>query len=1184
MRKVKLKSGKKIYSNESLAINLYKKKSGDVIIKSLKNTNFHSFYSYKLINEFELTKDFYVKGTRKALWIENKDKFPELCLEYTNGKTISEIIKNQKNSVSSLLNIFIDIVEILYKIHKAKIVHNNINSNNIIVGENNKITIIDFGLAFKSNEAIPDQTNFMDFINLNYSSPEQIESTSSYIDFRSDLYSLGIVFYEMMIGYLPFIYSDRQELINAHLLEIPLSLHDIDKSIPKTISNIVSKLIRKHNEDRYQTSLELLIKLKKCREEINDSKQNTTFELDKIDHGQINTKGLLNANKDLRTIINASIALSEKATLDNVLINMLNIFAKNTDADKIHYLVNDNFNTSEKKEKWLFQARIDLKNNKIETLQNEDFEKTNKDKNGAVCHSIISQVINTKSLIMINNLSEDGRFGVNELKDSDEMTSILCVPIEYQGELHSIFYIENNEITKAFTLYNVQILSVLFQLLAVSYENSRLFSNLNSKVNQLEISDSILHHKTNELESVYEGIIDGLMIFDPITTEVIKTNKVLSEITGYTAEELIQLGSSGLFPSESISVINEQLKRLYNNEIDIVHDIPILIKKGHKKWVDIKSQIIKYDNKSVVIGFYRDVTHQYHKNELIEEKTYELNKAQEIGDMGSWVWNIETGHIAWSDQIYRIFGFQPQEFDASYEAFLQFVHPEDLDIVVTGVDLALKKEKQYDVEHRVVWEDGTIRIVNERGEVFFDDTGKASKMIGTVKDITEVKVAEEAKKESDKKYKQLFEIAQEGIWVLDQGYYTNFVNPSMARMLGYTIEEMKGKHFFDFVDEKGMYMAKYMLEGGEEGVKKQHDFELFHKNKKNIIVASECTVITDDEGNNKGYLIGMMDITSRKKIEEQLRDNENNLEHKIYERTLEVEERNMELNAINEELKATNDQLMDTLDILKSTQSQLIQSEKMASLGVLTAGIAHEINNPINFVYAGINSLEENLKDVKKVLEAYNNVNENNVAKKLNEIREIKSVLQFDKLLDLVDRLTLNIKNGAERTTEIIKGLKTFSREDNDKFTRVNIHDSLEDALLLLNSQITENITVKKQYGKTPEIDCYSSKINQVFINIIGNALQSVDTKGVIVISTSQVTRKKKEYVKVAIKDSGTGMSKDIQNRIFEPFYTTKEVGKGTGLGLSICHNIIKNHNGFIEVDSKLGKGTTMNIFLPVKV
>ncbi len=283
------------------------------------------------------------------------------------------------------------------------------------------------------------------------------------------------------------------------------------------------------------------------------------------------------------------------------------------------------------------------------------------------------------------------------------------------------------------------------------------------------------------------------------------------------------------------------------------------------------------------------------------------------------------------------------------------------------------------------------------------------------------------------------------------------------------------------------------------------------------------------------------------------------------------------------QIQQQKEEIQATLDNLQETQTQLLESDKMASLGQLTAGIAHEINNPINFVYAGINSLKANISDVLEVLDAYAEIKPENAEEKLEEINQLKEDIEYEEVIDEMQELADSIKRGAERTAEIVKGLRTFSRLDEDDLKTADVHENLDATLSILRNQYKDHVEIVKNYGQIPPIDCYPGKLNQVFMNIIANAVQAMSKQqGTLTLSTQNIQFAAQPGVMISIKDSGLGMPEEVKRRIFEPFFTTKDVGKGTGLGLSITHSIIEKHQGKIEVESELGKGTEFKIMLPV--
>jgi len=302
------------------------------------------------------------------------------------------------------------------------------------------------------------------------------------------------------------------------------------------------------------------------------------------------------------------------------------------------------------------------------------------------------------------------------------------------------------------------------------------------------------------------------------------------------------------------------------------------------------------------------------------------------------------------------------------------------------------------------------------------------------------------------------------------------------------------------------------------------------------------------------------------------------LDSKVRERTEQVTKQKEEIETINEELTRQKNELQKTLDNLKQAQTQLVQSEKMASLGQLVAGIAHEINNPVNFISAGVESLSMNLEEIGQVLERYNRITANNVKEKLKEINELKQNIEYKEAIREINKLIDSIKNGVNRTTEIVKGLRTFSRLDEDVLKTTDIHEGINSTLILLHNKYKNRIEIIKKYKKIPLIECFPGQVNQVFMNILSNAIDAIEGNGTITICTSLSG----ENVRISIRDTGNGIQKNLREKIFDPFFTTKEVGKGTGLGLSITQSIIEKHKGKIEVKSEPGNGTEFIILLPV--
>lgn len=283
------------------------------------------------------------------------------------------------------------------------------------------------------------------------------------------------------------------------------------------------------------------------------------------------------------------------------------------------------------------------------------------------------------------------------------------------------------------------------------------------------------------------------------------------------------------------------------------------------------------------------------------------------------------------------------------------------------------------------------------------------------------------------------------------------------------------------------------------------------------------------------------------------------------------------------DLTKSNEQLLTALEDLKSTQSQMVEQEKMASLGQLTAGIAHEINNPINFVTSNINPLKRDIGMIENLLIDIEElcVSEKSAEEKMREIETLKEGIDYEYLKEEMDFLLKGIDEGAHRTAEIVKGLRIFARNDEESILKADIIEGIESTLVILNNQLGK-IKINKNYENSVFIDCYPGKLNQVFLNLLSNSIFAVNEKfgenlgGEITIST----RLENDFVYISFDDNGSGMEEDMLKKIFEPFFTTKPVGQGTGLGMSIVYKTIEMHKGEIVMRSKRGVGTTAELKL----
>lgn len=415
---------------------------------------------------------------------------------------------------------------------------------------------------------------------------------------------------------------------------------------------------------------------------------------------------------------------------------------------------------------------------------------------------------------------------------------------------------------------------------------------------------------------------------------------------------------------------------------------------------------------------------------------------------------------------------------------------------------------------------------------------------------------------------EIFNSANDGMLLIDRNFTIMHVNARFLAVTGFSSKDLLGRKCHDLFAHARCHTGECPLAriaAGERDV--EHEM-VFHS-KKNPERAGNFRIASlpfrDDLNGFAGILQTWRDI-------------QNDTRDEIFmERALE-EAHGLagELAATNEQIHRQQKELEQAHAQLKQTQAQILQQEKMASIGQLAAGVAHEINNPMGFISSNLHTLEKYMARLGEYLLA---LEQQNPPESMSaELQSLRRRLKIDYLVKDAPHLIQESLEGAERVKTIVLGLRSFSRVDQAQLIAADINECLESTINIIWNELKYRCEVEREYGPLPRTVCNPQQLNQVFMNLLLNAAQSMETQGLLRIRTWA----EEGWLCVGISDTGCGIPPDGIKRIFEPFYTTKDVGKGTGLGLSIVYDIIKKHNGEVQVASEVGKGSTFTVKIPL--
>lgn len=686
----------------------------------------------------------------------------------------------------------------------------------------------------------------------------------------------------------------------------------------------------------------------------------------------------------------------------------------------------------------------------------------------------------------------------------------------------------------------------------------------------------------------------------------IEVNDSFLQLSGYSRQEII---GKSIFDLNLIVPSRKTLKlrhKLQKHGIVRNLEIDYRTKSGEVRTVLLSAEYIDLGGQACVLAVVKDITERRQIQEELRESEERWQLALRGNNDGIWDWNLKTGEVVVSLRLKQIIGYEDQDVFSHIAQWIRSIHPDDFDSVMQARQAHLNKSTPYYyAEYRLRCQDNTYKWILDRGQALWEQQGKPVRMVGSITDISDRQHREEA-----------LRLIVEGTAATTGREFFRTCTRYLAQVL-----KVRCASVTELANEEKTRVRTLAFWTGEN-FREEFEYELAGTPCKEVLLGLNCYYpsgveenfpnarnlvnlevqsylgipLVDSAGNILGHLAVMDNIPIGN-------DPDKDLILRIFAARAGAElERKLAEEALRQSEARERDKASElklTLEELKRTQAQLIQAEKMSSLGQLLAGVAHEINNPVNFIYGNLTPASQYLQDLLRLIRLYQQSFPNSTP----EIRQMATEIDLDFLVTDSQKLISSIKMGAERIRQIVLSLRNFARVDSCELKLVDIHEGIDNTLLILQNRLRAvgnrpEIKVIKEYAPLPKISCYASELNQVLMNLLSNAIDALEHYSVvlpkieirteirsqkhILHSDSQLLNASSLVIRIA--DNGAGISEEVQKQIFDPFFTTKPVGSGTGLGLAISYQIIvEKHGGKLCCVSELGQGTEFVVEIPLK-
>ncbi len=688
--------------------------------------------------------------------------------------------------------------------------------------------------------------------------------------------------------------------------------------------------------------------------------------------------------------------------------------------------------------------------------------------------------------------------------------------------------VETVHIRKDGTRLNVEVVAHRFK-----YEGQEFGYAYVTDISGRIQAEHALRENKERLELVIDGA--GLGTWDwNLETDRVVYGANWASMLGYDLRNLAQTPETfrNLLHPEDGDVIWGAVDRNLNGSASSF-DVTIRLRAsdGAWRWILTRGKVTARDRKGKPVrlsGTHLDVTEQKRAQEA-------LAQAQAIAKLGNWDWHVADNSLVWSDEMYRIFGLDPEHDAPSYAAFMDYVHPEDRQRVVAAMDRALTSGNRFTVEHRVILPDGGEKTVRQEGRSVQTEHGKPVRMIGTVQDVTEQRHAQAALRESEQTQRRILEAIGAGIFVVETETGTlldmneraaQLVDRKQAAVIGRPVGEVVEWHFPN--DEPCALDSECALRTWE-------DMRLCLPDDSCIPV--RMTVIPALTGTRNRRLVIVFDIREQKKMENQLQ-----------------------------------------------------QARKMESIGQLSAGLAHEINTPLQFVGDNVRFLGDSVESLLPLAQQAFELVRAAPAERERIIEKIGDQAEEMDLEFVVTELPSALEDaqsGLDRVTDIVRSMKVFAHSDQkDEMQPVDVNEAVANTVMVARNEWKYVADVRTEYGDGMDnVPCFPSDLNQIILNLLVNAAHAVGDvvgesgeKGEILITTARID----DWAEIRVADTGTGIPDAARNRIFDPFFTTKPVGKGTGQGLAIVYSMVTDKlGGEIRVQNRPDGGAVFTVRIP---